>query len=106
MGRRASDISWRVAKVGQLHGTGFRGFKTPQLTLAIVPEVSPRPTAFLTDSTTVIFGNMKGCRGGGVEGIGLGRRGTVDLDLSLCSCAPDGHVTQSYKDHVRRTYEV
>ena len=26
----------------------------PQLTLAIIPEVSPRPTAFLTDSATVI----------------------------------------------------
>lgn len=54
----------------------------------IVPEVSPRPTALLTASATVISASYKGCRGESVEEIGLDVE-VVDLHLRfaifLCS---------------------
>jgi hypothetical protein len=52
MGRRASDISWRVAESSMM--LAKYGFEKAQWT-GFVPEVSARPTALLTDSAIVIM---------------------------------------------------
>jgi hypothetical protein len=60
MGRRASDISWRVA--------GIRLAFLPELLIVdqwpqFLPEFSERPTALLTDSRTVILSRIEGWKG-------------------------------------------
>lgn len=65
MGRRASDISWRVA--GSSIMLASYGFEKSQWT-EFVPDVSARPTALLTDSVIDIVTRI-----GVVETVG--RRG-------------------------------
>lgn len=77
MGRRASDISWRVAKSSIMLASN--GFEKAQWT-GFVPEVSARPTALLTDSAMVIVTRI-----GVVETVGRrgGQAQVVEMQAGL-----------------------